>query len=530
MKVLIAEPLAAAAVEMFRAQPGWDIVVSNPKEYAQHLADADALLVRSAVKVNKDVLSKAPKLKVIGRAGVGVDNVDTSAATAAGVLVMNTPGGNAVSVAEHTIALILSLARSIPQASASTKSGKWEKKKFMGTEVRGKTLGVIGLGSIGREVVKRAAPFEMHILAHDPFVSSYTAGDLHVELVDLKTLFARSDYISLHMALTPETRKMLSTDAFAAMKPGVRVVNCARGELIDTQALIDAMRAGKVAGAGLDVFEQEPPPPDWPLLAEDTLIGTPHIGGSTEEAQDIVGIRIAEQVVDYLQHGIAINAVNMPTIMPDQYREIEPYLTLAERLGNFAAHVSTGNPKCVRITYMGRIAETNTNLIRNAGMAGVLNRSLSRKANLVNAMQLAGDRGWTVEESHEKRATHVDSIRVELKTDAGITSVEGSVVLGRPRIVGIGEIPIEAPLSGHLTFLKNDDVPGVIGHVGNVLGHNGINIANFSLGRQDQPAAEDLPLEAISVVETDQPVPDAVLVELLKNQAIKMARPVEFIG
>ncbi len=529
MKVLIAEPLAAAAVEMFRAQPGWDIVVSNPKEYAQYLADADALLVRSAVKVNKDVLAKASKLKVIGRAGVGVDNVDTSAATAAGVLVMNTPGGNAVSVAEHTIALILSLARSIPQASASTKSGKWEKKKFMGTEVRGKTLGVIGLGSIGREVVKRAAPFEMHILAHDPFVSSYTAGDLHIELVDLKTLFARSDYISLHMALTSETRKMLSTDAFAVMKPGVRIVNCARGELIDTQALIEAMKSGKVAGAGLDVFEQEPPPPDWPLLAEETLIGTPHIGGSTEEAQDIVGIRIAEQVVEYLQHGIAINAVNMPAILPDQYREIEPYLTLAERLGNFAAHVSTGNPKCVRIKYMGRIAETNTNLIRNAGMAGVLNRSLARKANLVNAMQLAGDRGWTDEESHEKRATHVDSIRIELKTDAGVTSVEGSVVLGRPRIVGIGEIPIEAPLSGHLTFFKNDDVPGVIGHVGNVLGQNGINIANFSLGRQDHPIAEDLPLEAISVVETDQPVPDAVLVELLKNQAIKMARPVEFI-
>src|SRR5262245_3743321 len=262
MKVLIAETVAAAAVELLRAQPGWEIVVSNPKEYLPHLATADALIVRSAVKVTKDVLAKAPRLRIIGRAGVGVDNVDTAAATAAGVLVMNTPGGNAVSVAEHTVALILSLARSIPQASISTKSGKWEKKKFMGHEVRGKTLGVIGLGSIGREVVKRAAPFDMRVLAHDPFVSSYTAGDLHVELVDLKTLFARSDYISLHMALTPETRKMLSTEAFGAMKPGVRIVNCARGELIDTQALVEAMKSGKVAGAGLDVFEQEPPPPD----------------------------------------------------------------------------------------------------------------------------------------------------------------------------------------------------------------------------------------------------------------------------
>jgi D-3-phosphoglycerate dehydrogenase / 2-oxoglutarate reductase len=530
MKVLVAEPVAPAAIELLRAQPGWDVVVSTPKEYLNQLADADALVVRSAVKVTKDVLAKALKLKVIGRAGVGVDNVDTAAATAAGVLVMNTPGGNAVSVAEHTIALILSLARAIPQASASTKSGKWEKKKFLGTEIRGKTLGVIGLGSIGREVVKRAIPFDMQIIAHDPFVSSYTAGDMHVELVGLQTLFARSDYISLHMALTPETTKMLSTEAFNAMKPGVRIINCARGELIDTDALYVAMKSGKVAGAGLDVFAQEPPAADSPILAEDTLVATPHIGGSTEEAQEIVGIRIVEQMIQYLQHGVAINAVNMPTLMPDQYREIAPYLTLAERLGSFAAHVSTGNPKSVRIVYLGNIAETNTNLIRNAGVAGVLNRSVARKANLVNAMQLAADRGWTVQESHEKRATHVDSIRVELQTDSGSTIVAGSVVLGKSRIVGIGDIPIEAPLSGHLTFFKNDDVPGVVGHVGNILGQNGINIANFSLGRQDAPASEHVPLEAISVVETDQPIPDPVLVELLKNQAIKMARPVEFIG
>jgi D-3-phosphoglycerate dehydrogenase len=314
------------------------------------------------------------------------------------------------------------------------------------------------------------------------------------------------------------------------MKPGVRIINCARGELIDTNALYEAMKSGKVAGAGLDVFDKEPPPADSPILTEEHLIATPHIGGSTEEAQEIVGIRIVEQMIEYLKHGVAINAVNMPALLPDQYREIEPYLTLAERLGTFAAHVSTGNPKSVRITYLGRIAETNTNLIRNAGTAGVLNRSLARKANLINAMQLAADRGWSIEERHEKRANYVDSIRVELQTDAGVTAIEGSVVLGKPRIVGIGDIPIEAPLSGYLTFLKNDDVPGVIGHVGNVLGRNGVNIANFSLGRQDHPVSDDVPLEAISVVETDQPVPDPILVDLLKNQAIKMARPVEFIG
>lgn len=530
MKVLIAEPLAAAAIDLLRAQQGWDIVVSNPKEYAAHLADCDALLVRSAVKVNKDVLAKAPKLKLVGRAGVGVDNVDLPAATAAGVIVMNTPGGNAVSVAEHTIALMLSLARAIPQASVSTKAGKWEKKKFLGSELRGKTLGVIGLGSIGREVVKRAAPFEMRIIASDPYVSSATAADLHVELVDLKTLYAQSDYISLHMALTPETQHAISTSAFESMKPGVRIINCARGELIDTEALTAAMQSGKVGGAGLDVFEQEPPPAELALLAQETLVATPHIGGSTEEAQEIVGIRIVEQMIEYLVNGVAIHAVNMPALLPDQYKELAPYVTLAERLGTFAAHLSTGNPRSVRLVYYGRIAESNTNLIRNSGVAGVLNRSLSRKANLVNAMQLASDRGWSVEERHEKRATHVDSIRLELQTDAGCTAVDGSVIVGKPRIVGIDDIPIEAPLAGNLTILKNDDVPGVIGHVGNVLAHNQINIASFSLGRQSTPVADDHPLEAVSVVETDQPVPDPILVELLKNQAIKMARPVEFLG
>ena len=529
MKILVAEPLAPAGIELLKAQPGWEVVVSNPKEYAEHLPTTDALIVRSAVKVNSDVLSKAPKLRVVGRAGVGVDNVDLPAATAAGVLVMNTPGGNAVSVAEHTIALMLGMARAIPQASASTKSGKWEKKKFLGSEVRGKTLGVIGLGSIGRELVKRALPFEMRIIANDPYVSSLTAADLHVELVDLNTLYQQSDYISLHMALTPETQKMINKKALDKMKTGVRIINCARGELIDTADLADAMASGKVAGAGLDVFHKEPlPSGEDSILQQENLIATPHIGGSTEEAQEIVGVRIVEQLVEYLQHGVAINAVNMPTLSPDQYRDVAPYVALAERLGNFAAHVSTGNPRAVRLIYKGRIAEQNTNLMRNGGVAGVLNRSLSRKANLVNSLQFAADRGWNVEERHEKRATHIDSIRLELESDSRCTAVEGAVIVGKPRLVAVDDIYIEAPLSGHLFFLKNDDVPGVIGHVGNVLGKNDINIASFSLGRKDAPVAPDHPLEAVSVVETDQAVPDAVLVELLKNQAIRMARPVEF--
>jgi D-3-phosphoglycerate dehydrogenase len=528
MKILIAEPLSPLGIELLKSHATWEIIVSNPKEYAQHLSDCDALFVRSAVKVTPEVLAKAPKLRVIGRAGVGVDNVDLPAATAAGVLVMNTPGGNAVSVAEHTIALMLCLARSIPQASASTRSGKWEKKKFMGSELRGKNLGVIGFGSIGREVVKRARTFEMKIFAYDPYVSTQTAADLGVELVDLNTLYANSDYVSVHMALTPETDKMLSTAAFAKMKTGVRIINVARGELVDGAALNEAMAGGKVAGAGLDVFQKEPPPAEDPLLTQENLVATPHIGGSTEEAQEIVGVRICEQVIEYLITGVAINAVNMPALSPDQYKSLGPYVDLAERLGNFAAHVSTGNPNAVRLTYFGKIAESNTNLIRNAGVAGVLNRSLSRKANLVNALPLAKDRGWNIAEKHEKRASHVDSIRLELETDSGTTTVEGAVVLDKPRLVQVDGIYCEAPLAGHLTFLKNEDVPGVIGHVGGVLGRNGINIANFSLGRQEAPAHPDNTLEAVCVIETDDTVPDTVLVELLKNQAIRMARSVEF--
>ncbi len=527
MKILVAEPMSPAAIEKLKAQPGWNVVVSDPKGYAEHLSDCDALFVRSAVKVNKDLLAKAPKLRVVGRAGVGVDNVDLDAATAAGVLVMNTPGGNAISVAEHTLALMLALARSVPQASLSTVAGKWEKKRFLGNELRGKTLGVIGLGSIGREVVKRARSFEMRIVASDPYVSSQAAADLGVELMPVDALLSQSDYVSLHVAMTPETRKMLGREAFARMKNGVRIVNCARGELVDEAALAEAMQSGKVAGAGLDVFDPEPPSADHTLLKQPGLIATPHIGGSTEEAQEIVGIRIVEQVVEYLTNGVAINAVNMPSISPDQYKALEPYIELAERIGNFAAHLAEGNPNAVRLHYSGRIAELNTTLLRNAGLAGVLRRSTARRANLVNAMPIASERGWVVSESHGARSGHTDSVRLELVTDSGVTSVEGSVVLGRPRLMQVDGIYCEAGLGRHLIFLKNDDQPGVIGHVGSVLGKNRINIANFSLGRQEGTVAPGKPLQAIAVVETDSAVEDSVLALLMENKAVKSARLVE---
>jgi D-3-phosphoglycerate dehydrogenase / 2-oxoglutarate reductase len=529
MNILVAEPLAPAGIELLQAQAGWNVVISNPKEYAQHLADADVLLVRSAVKVTADVLAKCPKLKVIGRAGVGVDNVDLKAATKAGVLVMNTPGGNAVSVAEHTLALMLAMARSIPQASNSTKSGKWEKKKFLGNELRGKTLGVVGLGSIGREVVKRARPFEMRIIAADPYVSSQTATDLGVELVPLQELYGSADYVTLHVALTPETQCMINDETLAQMKQGVRLVNCARGELVDGEALRRAVGAGKVAAAALDVFQTEPPVAGEPLLAFDQVIATPHIGGSTEEAQEIVGVRIAEQLAEYLLNGVALNAVNMPAMSADQYRAVAPFISLAERLGNFAAHVATGNPRSVRLVYFGKIADENTHTVRNAGVAGVISRSLAAgRANVVNAMQIAADRGLSVGESHDARPTHMDTVRLELETDHGVTTVEGAVILDRPRLMRVDGIACEAPLDGHLTFMKNQDVPGVIGYIGTVLGRHGINIANFSLGRREQAAREGEPLEAVAVIETDTTVPEPVLKELLSNPALKSARSVEF--
>ena len=526
MKILVAEPLAPAALELLRAQTGWETIESDPKSYTSHLSDCDALVVRSAVKVNKEVLSKAPKLRVIGRAGVGVDNVDLPAATDVGVLVMNTPGGNAVSVAEHTLALMLSMARSVPQASTSTKAGKWEKKKFLGNELRGKTLGVIGLGSAGREVVKRAKPFEMRVLGHDPYVSSQSAQDQGIKLMPLEQLFADSDYITLHVAFTPETDRMLNSEAFSKMKPGVRIVNCARGELVDPEALKKAIESGQVAGAALDVFEKEPPGED-PLFQLENLLATPHIAGSTEEAQEIVGVRIVEQVIEYLKNGVALNAVNMPALSAEQYRTLGPYVDLAERLGLFLSHIAEGNAHTIRFEYSGRLADNNTQLVRNAGLAGVLGRSMEYRANVVNAMQMATQRGFRVVEQQEPGRGQMDSIRMQLETNKGSFSAVGAVVLDKPRLLQVEGISCEAPLDGNLMYAKNEDVPGVIGFIGTVLGTNGVNIANFALGREEaKDHKPGVPLTAISIIESDQPVPDDVIAKLFENKAVKFVRRV----
>jgi D-3-phosphoglycerate dehydrogenase len=526
MKILVAEPLAPAALDLLRAQKDWELLVSDPKNYAEHLADCDALVVRSAVKVTKDVLSKAPKLRVIGRAGVGVDNVDLPAATEAGVLVMNTPGGNAVSVAEHTLALMLSMARSVPQASVSTKAGKWEKKKFLGNELRGKTLGIIGLGSVGREVVKRAKPFDMTIVGHDPYVSPQTASALGIELLSLEDLYKRSDYITLHVGFTPETDRMLNAKSFALMKPGVRLVNCARGELVNEQDLETALASGQIAGAALDVFQKEPPG-ESPLFQLENLLATPHIAGSTEEAQEIVGIRIVEQMIDYLRNGVALAAVNMPALTAEEYRALGPYANLAERLGWFLSHIANGNVHTIRFTYEGRIGDNNTQLLRNAGLAGVISRSLEYRANVVNAMQIATQRGFRIVEQRESGDGSMSTIRIVLETDQGSFSAVGAVVMSKPRLLQVDGISCEATLDGNLMYSLNLDVPGVIGYFGTVLGKNGVNIASFALGRQEKSEGKaGSPLMALSIVETDQPVSEEVIRQLFENPAVKVVKPV----
>ena len=526
MNVLIADAIAPAAIEVLQAEPDFNVIVSNAADYKEHLADAEAILIRSAVKITKEIFELAPKLRVIGRAGVGVDNVDCDEATARGVVVMNTPGGNAISVAEHTLAFILSLARSVPSANASTKSGKWEKKKFLGNEVLGKTLGIVGLGNIGRQVAQRAKPFGMEIIAYDPFVSSDAAKDAGVALLGLDELYARADYITLHLSLTPETRAMVNAESIAKMKDGVRIINCARGELIDGLALNDALSSGKVAGAALDVFETEPPS-NSPLLHQENVVATPHIGGSTEEAQEKVGIRIAQQVRDYLKDGVVMSAVNMPSISAEQYGKLAPFLTLAERLGSFAAQTVQGRPVRLKITYSGNFGETNSALIRNAALSGVLNCFLSQKANLINAAQIAHERALGISEVRRGRAHFSDSIALALETEDATRTVEGTVFPdGTPRLLSTDGIYVETSLAGHLVYVTNEDVPGVIGRIGTILGENGINIADFSLGR-GEVRSDGKAANAVAVVLTDQPLPASVLEQLYEMHAVTFAKAID---
>lgn len=521
MKIIVADKISERGLELLRGT-GWDIVSPAAAALPGELAEADGLIVRSATKVTKELLAKADRLRVVGRAGVGIDNIDVEAATHRGVLVMNTPGGNSVSVAEHTLALMLALARSVPQSNASIHAGRWEKSSASGTELRGKTLGLVGFGRVGTEVARRARALEMDVLAHDPYVTPVAARELEVELVPLDDLLRRSDVISLHTSLSPSTEKMINEASLAKMKRGARLVNCARGELIDEAALADALKSGQVAGAAVDTFAVEPPK-NSPLIGLPNLIATPHIAGSTAEAQEEVGTAIAQQVRDYLADGLIRNAVNMPAMSAEQYRRIRPYLELGERLGALVAQAAPSRSfGRVRIRYAGEPAELGAHIIRSAVLIGLLNSVLDEKVNLVNAGQAAAERGLVVEETTRRRERgYPNTLEVSAFNGGHDLTVEGIVVQdGSPRILALDGIGLEAPLEGTLLLTRNRDVPGVIGQIGTALGNLGVNIATFALGRR-QPVHG---AEAVALVRLDGDVNASILEKIRAIPSITDAR------
>lgn len=525
MKVIVADKISERGVQMLKEQSGWNVVLTTKDNLNAEMADADALIVRSATKVTTELLELAPKLRAVGRAGVGVDNIDLEAATKRGVLVMSTPGGNAVSVAEHTFALLLALARQVPRLDKAIHEGCWEKSTAAGTEVRGKTLGLIGLGRIGSEVAVRAEAFDMRVLAYDPFISEAAAREVSVELVPLDILLAESDFVSLHTALSPDTQNLINSSTIAKMKKGARVINAARGELIDEAALADALKSGRLAGAAVDVFAEEPPKSS-PLIGLSNFIATPHVAGSTAEAQEEVGTQVAVQIKDYLADGIIRNAVNLPALSADQYRRVRPYLELAERLGSLVSQVAETRPARIRIRYAGEVAEVGTHLLRSAVLAGVLNAVLDEKVNIVNAPAVAAARGLTVEEETRRRehgfpnTLEVSALPEKSGSARGFTA-EGTVLHdGSPRVLQIEGIPLEAQLEGTILYLRNRDEPGVIGQVGTTLGKLGVNIATFALGRREANRGA----EAVSLVRLDGEVSAAILGPIRAIPAITEAK------
>src|SRR6266705_4622119 len=527
MKVIVADKISERGVQLLKEQPGWNVVLTTNDTLNKEIADADALIVRSATKVTAELLDQAKKLRAVGRAGVGVDNIDLEAATKRGVLVMSTPGGSSVSVAEHTFALLLALVRQLPKFDAAMREGRWEKSSS-GAEVRGKTLGLIGLGRIGSEVASRAEAFDMRVVAFDPFISEAAARELSVELVPLDQLLAECDFISLHTAVSAQTREMINAESIAKMKKGVRIINAARGELINEADLAAAIKSGHVAGAALDVFAEEPPK-NCPLIGLPNVITTPHVAGSTAEAQEELGTQVALQIRDYLLEGVIRNAVNLPALSADQYRRVRPYLELAERLGSLVSQAVTTRPERIRIRYAGEVAEVGTHLLRSAVLAGVLNAVLDEKVNVVNAPAMAAARGLTVEEATRRREhgfpnTLEVSALSKKSSDAGFMA-EGTVLYdGSPRVLAIDGISLESLLEGTILYLRNHDEPGVIGQVGNTLGRLGVNIATFALGRREATRGA----EAVSLVRIDGPAQDSILNEIRQIKAITEARLLRF--
>ncbi len=525
-KILVADPISEKGIEALAAEPSLQVEVKlglSEDELVEAAADCSGIIVRSGVKITERIIAAAPKLKAIGRAGVGVDNIDIAAATKHGVVVMNTPAGNTISTAEHAFTLMMSLARSIPHAHASVAAGKWERKNFQGVELYNKTLAVIGMGRIGTEFAKRAMAFGMRVVAYDPYLAANRAKQLRVELCDtVDEAVAQADFITLHMPKTAETTHLINAERIAKMKDGVRIVNCARGGLVDEKALLAGLESGKIGGAALDVFETEPPVAGDPLIGRADVVLTPHLGASTEEAQENVGIEIAHTVRDCILHGAVVNAVNMPNIDEKTLAVIGPHLNLAEVLGKLAAQLAPHQPEYFRINYSGQVAEMDTNLITRGGLKGFFEVGASADSvNHLNAPGVAEDRGIRVIESRVAEPGHFsDLIEIVVGNDKDKVTVAGTFFGNQPRIVKIHNRLVEVAPEGHLLVYSNDDSPGMIGNVGKLLGDLGINIASMNLNRDTEAGT------ALSVLNLDSAPGDKALEALLALPGIHDAKAI----
>jgi D-3-phosphoglycerate dehydrogenase len=524
MKVLVSDKLSDQGVRILK-EAGLTVDVNTtltPQELLAAIPQYEGLVVRSATKVTKEVLAAAARLKVVGRAGSGLDNVDLAEATRRGVVVMNTPGGNTITTAEHTIALLLSMVRMIPQATASTKSGRWEKNRFLGMELYNKVLGVVGMGQIGGHVARLAQGLLMQVIAYDPYLSAEAARKAGVEQVTLEELYRRADIITVHVPLTPETTGLINADSFKQMKTGVRIVNCARGGIVDETALYDALVSGKVAGAALDVFEKEPVDTEHPLLKLDGVVCTPHVGAATTEAQEQVAVAVAEQIADYLVRGIIRNAANLPSVPADLLPKLQPYLVLAEKMGAFIAQLYEGGLQQVTVEYRGEVSQMSTAPLTVAVLRGLLNPIMENNVNYVNAPVVAKERGIEVQEVRTGDAGNFTSLVVlKVRTDRATEKVAGTLYKkSEPRIISVNDIPLEVTPEGPMLVLVNTDRPGAIGKIGTLLGDEGVNISRMELGRE-APGGR-----AISVIGIDTPVTPALLEQLRRLPQILSARQI----
>ena len=525
-KVLVSDKLSETAVKIF-SDKGIEVdflpdVGKDKLELLKIIGKYDGLAIRSATKATEKIINNADNLKVIGRAGIGVDNVDLAAASRKGVIVMNTPFGNSITTAEHAISLMMAVARQIPAASVSTQAGKWEKSRFMGVELTNKTLGLIGCGNIGSIVADRAKGLKMKVLAYDPFLSEERAQKLGVTKVELDELFPKADFITLHVPLTDKTRKIIDANAIALMKPGVRIVNCARGGLVDETALAEALKAGHVAGAGFDVFEVEPAV-DSPLFNLPNVVCTPHLGAATTEAQENVALQVAEQMSDYLLNGAVTNAINMPSITAEEAPILAPFIKLATHLGGFVGQMTDEPIKAINILYDGEVAEMNTAALNSACIAGLMQASIP-EVNMVSAPVVAKERGVKISTTTQAKSGVFESyIKLTVVTDSTERSIAGTVFSDKkPRFIQIKNINIDAEIGRNMVYTTNKDVPGIIGELGAVLGANGVNIANFTLGRSTIGG------DAIALFYVDQPVTQNVIDQLRATDKFKQIKPLLF--